>query len=85
MAAKLPSERAEQLYSFARFLLAESRFAMDEDDPTDVELEAEDALWDAAMIRHADKFEALKAQAITDIAARNISSMFDERGEFTIE
>ena len=83
---KLSMERAAQLYDFARFLLDESYHTSDaEDDLTEEELAAEDAQWEAAMARHADKFASLKAQAKADVQARKTSPMFDRQGEFIVE
>jgi hypothetical protein len=85
---ELPAERKVQLYNFARFLLEKSRPAdqpvMVEDMDGDIsneDLVAEDALWEAAMIRHADQFAALKPQAKAEVRAGKILPMFDDRGE----
>lgn len=76
---QLPDDRAAQLYDFARFLLAEvgdkGEFTEEADEnlddlPGDEELAAEDALWEADMARHADRFAALKAQAKADVRAK---------------
>lgn len=53
--------------------------------PTAEELAAEDALWDAAFARHADKFEALAAQAVADIEAGRTLPMFDEDGRWLVD
>ena len=88
LARKLPAERAAQLYDFARFLLNESGEVIGEDtsnEVTETELEAEDAVWDAALARHADEFAKLKAQAREDVEAGKSLPMFDERGEYQAE
>lgn len=68
---QLPENQAAQLYTFARFLLAESRHNADDADEHvgDSDLAAEDAQWEAALMQHADTFAELKAQARADIAA----------------
>ena len=89
---QLPEERAAQLYDFARFLLAEVgpfHQAVDgegvDEQLSDEELAAEDALWEASKNRHKDRFAALKAQAKADVKAKKAVPMFNERGEFTVE
>lgn len=91
---QLPTERAIQLYDFARFLLQEvgssDQFATVEDEGaedqvSDEELEAEDARWEASMARHSDRFAALKVQAKADVKAGNAVPMFDASGEFSVE
>ncbi len=91
---ELPPERAAQLYNFARFLLEETRWADQapaieypemEDSLSDAELADEDALWEANMSRHTEKFAMLKAQAKTEVKAQKTSPMFKENGEFNLE
>ncbi len=89
---ELSTERAAQLYDFARFLLEESRsvaefpFTEDrEDDISEEELAAEDTVWEKSMARHADRFAALKAQAKADVKAQKAVPLFNERGEFSVE
>lgn len=86
---ELPTERAAQLYDFARFLLEESRSVAEssftEDDISEEELAVEDAVWEASMARHADRFAALKAQAKADVKAQIAVPMFNEREEFGVE
>ncbi len=88
----LPTERAAQLYDFARFLQAESRSGVDfpfaengDDDFSEDELVAEDVAWEKSLARHANRFAALKAQAKADVKAQKVVPMFDERGEFSVE
>jgi hypothetical protein len=45
-------------------------------------MQAEDAEWNAAYVRHRDKFAALVEAAYAEIAADSAQPMFDERGEF---
>ena len=91
---ELPIERAAQLYDFARFLLEDTRSmsqsaAMSsmaaEEQISDEELAAEDALWESSMIRHADRFAALKTQAKADVKAERTAPMFNRSGEFSVE
>lgn len=91
---ELPTERAAQLYDFARFLVEDAR-SIDHSrtiaevgaaDPiSDEELAAEDLVWEASMRRQADRFAALKTQAKVDVRARRTAPMFNERGEFSVE
>jgi len=86
---ELPTERAAQLYDFARFLREESRSVAEspltEDDISEEELAVEDAVWEASLARHADRFAALKAQAKSDVKAQKAVPLFNERGEFSVE
>lgn len=91
---QLPTERAAQLYDFARFLvddiepieqLTSGKHAEAEDLISDEELAAEDALWEASLARHADQFAALKAQAKADVKAHRTVPMFNDQGEFSVE
>lgn len=91
---KLPVNRAEQLYDFARFLLKESSsepgsFSMATDEQKDYgseeELAAEDEAWNASLARHAQRFADMKAQAKADVRAQRTFPMFDEHGEFIVE
>ena len=85
---ELSTERAAQLYDFARFLLEESRSVAEspftEDDISEEELAVEDAVWEASMARHADRFAALKAQAKADVKAQRVVPMFNERGRILL-
>ncbi|MBI5653369.1 MAG: hypothetical protein HZC40_23425 [Chloroflexi bacterium] len=83
---KLPSERAAQLYDFARFLLDQSRSKMNQhDDLSEAELTAEDAVWEKTLSRHAEKFAALKVQAKADVKRHKSAPMFNKRGEFIVK
>lgn len=79
----LPTERAAQLYDFARFLLEETKTIKEA--LSDEDLEAEDAVWDSTMRRHADRFANLKAQAKADVKSGRTEPMFDENGAFIVE
>ncbi len=85
----LPTERAAQLYDFARFLQAESRsgvefpFAENGDaDLSEDDLVAEDVAWEKSLARHADRFAALKAQAKADVKAKKAVPMFGKHDEY---
>ena len=96
LARKLPSERAAQLYDFARFLLVESSdnaelastpaastsIEEDWDQITADELTEEDAVWAATLERHAKTFAELKAQAKTEVQEERTTPMFDPNGDF---
>ena len=87
--------------SFRKDAISGARFQFDESEPvdqltpeeredgedlvSDEELAAEDALWEANMVRHAERFTALKAQAKADVKAQRAVPMFDEREEFNVE
>ena len=69
-------KRAAQIYNSARFLQAQpvhtSLVSEDDDDwlnDSEEQMQAEDALWDAAYARHRDKFTALAEAARAEIAA----------------
>jgi hypothetical protein len=49
------------------------------------QMQAEDALWEAAHSRQRDKFEALVEAARAEIAADTAQPMFDEQGNFVSE
>ena len=51
-------------------------------DFTEEQMQAEDALWDAAYARHRDEFAALAEAAQAEIEAGATQPMFDEHGEF---
>ncbi len=89
--AKLPVERAAEVYDFARFLLtppppAELPMA-DEDDwlnDSPEQIAKEDAIWDAAYARNRDIFRALAADAVAEDAAGETLPLFDERGALNL-
>lgn len=72
--ATLPPERAAQVYDFARFLQSlqssPARALEDTDDwllDSEEQMQAEDALWDAAYARHKAEFLTLREAARTEI------------------
>ena len=87
--AEMSVERAAQVYDFALFLRVwpphTQLVDLDDDDwlsDTEEQMQAEDALWDAAYIRHDGKFDALAEAARAEIKAGTTQPMFDEHGEF---
>ncbi len=92
LVAKLPLDRAAQVYDFARFLQAQSLasavVASSDDDwlhDSDEQMEAEDVLWDAAFDQHRDHFTALADAARAEIKVGTTQPLFDERGEVMID
>ncbi len=92
LVAKLPLDRAVQVYDFARFLQAQSQdsvvVATSDDDwlhDSDEQMEAEDALWDAAFDQHRDHFTALADAARAEIKAGATQPLFDEHGDVMID
>ena len=91
LVAKMSVERAAQVYDFACFLQTWPVHAPfvdrgDEDwlnDPEE-QMQAEDALWEAACARHGGKFAALADAARAEIEAGATQPMFDEHGEFVV-
>ena len=90
LVATMPIERAAQVYDFARFLQAPPvpppLVDKGDDDwlsDSEEQMQAEDALWDAAYARHRDQFAALAEAARAEIVAGTTQPMFDENGEFT--
>jgi len=76
-------ERAALVYDFVCFL--HTRSGRGDDDwlnDTAEQLQAEDALWDSANVRHGDKFDALAQAARDEIEAGATLPMCDEHGEF---
>ena len=95
LVAKMPTTQAAQVYDFVCFL--QTRLVhtpavghVDDDDDDDwlndseEQMQAEDALWEAAYSRHHDQFEALAEAALAEIEAGRTQPMFDEQGEFII-
>ncbi|MBI1923059.1 hypothetical protein HYR99_02295 [Candidatus Poribacteria bacterium] len=90
LVATMPIERAAQVYDFARFLQAQPVHPplVDKGDDdwlndSEEQMQAEDALWDAAYTRHRDQFAARAGSARAEITASTTQPMFDENGEFT--
>jgi hypothetical protein len=89
LVAKMPIERAAEVYDFARFLQDRPAFQLPADQPaldwlgdSEEQMRAEDAQWEAAVARHPDKFDALAEAARVEIAAGASQPMFDDHGEF---
>ena len=86
LVTKMSVEQAAQVYDFVRFLrlrpapvqptIEEEAWLYDDED----QMQAEDALWDAAFDRHQDQFEALAEAARAEIAVETTQPMFDEQG-----
>ncbi len=89
---QMPLERAAQVYDFVRFLQSHPVYpppiAGDDDDwlnDREEQMQAEDALWDAAQTRHQHKLSALAAAARTQIDGGAHQPMFDENGKFAVQ
>lgn len=86
--AKLPVERAAEVYDFARFLLSPpprvSTPLADEDDwlnDSPEEIAKEDRVWDAAYARNQDKLRAMAAEAASEYKAGETTPLYDEIGQ----
>jgi hypothetical protein len=84
----MPPERAEQVYDFARFLQARragaAPIAKDTDEwlsDSEEQMQAEDAMWEAAYARHKDKFLTLREAARAEIEAGATEEMYDANGD----
>ncbi len=80
LVTKMSVERAAQVYDFARFLQvrpAHTQLIDHADDDwlndTEEQMQAEDALWDAAYVRQSDKFATLCESARAEIKAGTTS------------
>ena len=92
LVAEMSVERAAQVYDFARFLQVWPEHTQlgehDDDDwlnDTEEQMEAEDALWDAAYVRQGDKFATLREAARAEIEAGTTQPMFDEHGKLVVD
>jgi len=87
LVAAMSIERAAQVYDFVCFLQTRPVDRGDDDwlNDTEEQMQAEDALWDAAYARHGDKFDALAKAAQAEIDAGETQPMFDEHGELVID
>ena len=81
----MPVERAAEVYDFARFLRSRVTplvsLDLDDDDwldDSEEQMQAEDALWEAASNRQRDQFAALADAARAEIAAGTTQPVFDE-------
>jgi len=52
---------------------------------TEKQMQAEDALWDAAIARQSEKFAALRKVARLEIKAGATQPMFDEYGKLIVD
>lgn len=88
--AKLPVERAAEVYDFARFLLSPRPIEIsvsDEDDwlnDNPEEIAKEDAVWDAFFARNAEQFRAMADDAIAEFEAGKTTPLFDDKGELNL-
>jgi hypothetical protein len=80
-------ERAAQVYDFARFLQTQpagpSPIPEDSDgwlNDSEEQMQAEDALWDAAYSRHSEEFSTLRESAREEIQSGLTKPLFDEQG-----
>jgi len=87
--AHLPAERAAEVYDFACFLQTRSgpgqgadEVCMDWLHDSEEQMQAEDALWEAACDRHQDAFSALAEAARAEMKAGTTRPMFNEQGEW---
>jgi hypothetical protein len=92
LVAKMSVERAAQVYDFACFLQNRPVHTQlvdrgDDDwlNDTEEQMQAEDALWDAAYARYRDQFAALAEGARAEIEAGSTQPMFDEHGELVVD
>lgn len=83
-------ERAAQVYDFVRFLQSQPAYPpplADEDDDwlndSEEQMQAEDALWEAAQVRHQAQFTALATTARAEIRTGADQPMFDEYDRLT--
>jgi len=80
-------ERAAQVYDFARFLQTQpagpSPIPEDPDawlNDSEEQMQAEDALWDAAYARHSEEFSTLRENARGEIESDLTEPLLDEHG-----
>jgi len=80
-------ERAAQVYDFARFLQTQpagpSPIPEDSDgwlNDSEEQMQAEDALWDAAYSRHSEEFSTLRETAREEIQSGVTKPLFDAQG-----
>jgi hypothetical protein len=91
LVADMSPERAAQVYDFVRFLQRQpsypSPITSDEDDwldDSEEQMQAEDALWEAAQVRHHDKFASLIAAARAEVDAETTEPLFTKNGELKL-
>lgn len=90
LVARMPVERASQVYDFVQFLQARARLApvkeAKNDDwlnDTEEQMQTEDEIWNATFARHHDKFAALAETARAEISAGKTLPMFKAEEECT--
>lgn len=91
LVADMSPERAAQVYDFVRFLQRQhtypSPIIAEEDDwldDSEEQMQAEDAVWEAAQVRHRDKFASLIAAARAEIDAGTTEPLFTKNGELKL-
>jgi len=91
LVAAMSPERAAQVYDFVRFLQHQSNYpspiTVEEDDwldDSEEQMQAEDMLWEAAQVRHRDKFASLRAAARAEIEAGTTEPLFTKNGELNL-
>jgi len=87
LVAKMPTSQAAQVYDFVCFLqtrpvhtpFVDHEHDDDDDDwlnDSEEQMQAEDALWEAAYSRHHDQFEALAEAALAEIEAGTTTELW---------
>jgi hypothetical protein len=91
LVAKMPVERAAQVYDFVRFLqdqpLPTPLVEMEGNDclsDSEEQMQMEDAQWEATFTLHREQFATLGEAARAEIAVGATQPMFDEDGEFAL-
>lgn len=89
--ADMSPERAAQVYDFVRFLQRQPAYpspiiSAEDDwlDDSEDQMQAEDVVWEAAQVRHHDKFASLTAAARTEIDAGTTKPLFTKNGELNL-
>jgi len=88
--AKLPVERAAEVYDFARFLLSPRPIEtplLDEDDwlnDSPEQIAKEDAVWNESFARNPEPLQRMASEAIAEYEAGQTSPLFDDKGELNL-
>ena len=83
--AALPADKLAEVYDFVRFITARGVVITDAE-PTDEELAAEDAKWDAALAQTTpEQWAKLHERITADIEAGNTLPMFDDNGRWLVD
>ena len=92
LVAEMPPERAAEVYDFVLFLSSrptptpvETEEDMDWLNDDEAQMQAEDALWEAAYAQHHEKLMTLADIARVELTTGKTQPMFNERGEFNLE